>query len=114
MDTPASQDPTTNAAAEAGSVPNLWRKNEPASLPNQPPAATPRRRVFLWLLAFLALGAALISVLAWMRPIPRPYFAPLWISDYQFRPFHSPPFSKQDQQALTEGNYFAQGRIQLR
>ena len=99
--------------ADNGEVPSQWRREEPAVVPGEV-TATPRRRVFLWLLGFLLICAASISVITWLRPSPKPYFAPLWIGELQNRPFDTTPYSKQDHAALSEGNYFAKGRIQLK
>src|SRR5690349_18917122 len=108
--TPKQPDSTGNPDPAGGPVPALWRREEPAVVPGEV-AATPRRQVFLWLLGFLLICGASVSVIAWLRPSPKPYFAPLWISERQNRPFVTTPYSKQDHAALIGGDYFAKGRI---
>ncbi len=99
---------------EADVVFALWRDETPAKLPGIPPSATPRRAAFLWLLALLVVAGVIVDVFAWIRPTPKPYLAPVWISVYQSRPLHTPPFSAQDSKALREGEYFTKGHIQFK
>lgn len=106
-------DAAPNPGQTGGDVSPVWRREEPAVVPGEV-TATPRRKVFLWLLGFLLICAASISVLTWLRPYPKPYFAPIWISETQNRPFDTTPYSKQDHAALIAGDYFAKGRIQLK
>src|SRR5438105_3969865 len=60
-----------------------WREEKRFQAPLIRRALARRRRIFPLLAASLVVIAALVALLYWARPIPHPYFVPLWITQYQ-------------------------------
>jgi hypothetical protein len=97
-------DEPTTAADPA--VPNLWR--DTVSFREQVLRASQakRRKIFKVLLAMLVLVGGIMAMLLWLVPIPQPYFAGAWITDYQSR--QMPPLleATHDRDAFRDGGYF--------
>ena len=49
----------------------------------------------------------LLGLLGWIRPLPRPYLFPVWVSSYQSRQISFLPGAEQDLHALNRGGYIS-------
>src|SRR5262245_37570594 len=87
-------------------VPSLWR--DTVSLREQMLRASQakRRKILKVLLFMVAVVTAVMVMLLWLVPIPHPYFAGAWITDYQSRQL--PPLlpAEHDRDAFRDGTYF--------
>jgi hypothetical protein len=65
-----------------------------------------QRRVFLTLALMAALAGTVAGFLSWLHPEPRPYFVPLFVTNYRSRLLSDNPLADRDRQALRDGGYF--------
>lgn len=85
----------------------LWRRNPTASGSTKRQADRRRWRIFVLLASILALAGVLLGLLGWIRPLPRPYLFPVWVSTYQSRQISFLPWAEQDLHALNRGGYIS-------
>ncbi|WP_406695657.1 carboxypeptidase regulatory-like domain-containing protein [Singulisphaera sp. Ch08] len=85
----------------------LWRQNPTASGSAKRQADRRHWRIFVLLASILALAGVLLGLLGWIRPLPRPYLFPLWVSSYQSRKISFLPWAEQDLHALSRGGYIS-------
>jgi hypothetical protein len=92
--------------------PAPWRHEKTEGLPAAS-KVSPRRRVAIGVLAFLATGLVTYGTLLWLRPLPRPVLFTWGPSEYPLLPFGSVRFASQDFAAFAEANWFTQKPLQL-
>src|SRR5439155_2892005 len=97
--------------ADRHNPPRGWRgasaSRTPASATTRPSAPSNRRKqIFTLLAVMLALAGVLIGIIYLIRPTPRPYFVPIFISEYTKRQIPVNFQAESDRKALVEGNYF--------
>src|SRR5262249_6736199 len=63
-------------------------------------------RIYLLLLAMMALGGAFAGLLTWVHPVRGAYFLPLWITEYESRLLPVNAQADHDRAAFQEGGYF--------
>jgi hypothetical protein len=92
--------------ASISPVARRWCEEPPA--PAQVVRLSRRQAVFPVLTVMLAFCGVIVGLLSWLRPLPRPYFVPLWITEYESREIPFLPGTRADRDALCQGNYFVQ------
>jgi hypothetical protein len=93
-------------------TPAEWRHEQTEGLPSVA-KVSPRRRVAIGVLTFLAAGLVAYGALLWLRPLPRPVLFTWGPSEYPLLPFGTIPFTTQDRAAFTEASWFTQKPLQL-
>jgi hypothetical protein len=95
--------------------PRGWRGTPaggtPASGASYRPAASSgkSRQIFTVLAVMLALAGVVAGLLYLLRPSPKPYFIPVFITEYKYRQIPVNSQAERDRQALVDGNYFEHG-----
>jgi len=84
----------------------LWRQTPTASRSTKGQADR-RWSIFVLLASILVLAGSLVGLLGWIRPLPRPYLFPVWVSSYQSRQLSFIPWAERDFLALSRGGYFS-------
>lgn len=97
--------------ADRHNPPRGWRGasgTTPASGAIQRPAgsSSKRKQIFTILAVMLALVGGVLGLLYLIRPAPRAYFVPLFITEYKFRQIPVNFLAEPDREALVEGKYF--------
>jgi hypothetical protein len=89
------------------SVPRRWRDiDSQDALEAWPPGSSGHSKPFRLLVFFLLLTSLLVGLGYWVRPLPHPFFVPLWIARYADTALPTPAWTGQDRDALIQGNYF--------
>jgi hypothetical protein len=91
------------SSASSSPIPPVWRQNPTASGSAKRQVDRRRWRIIVLLACILALAGALLGLLGWIRPVPRPYLFPLWVSTYQSHQIPFLPWAEQDLQVLNGG-----------
>ncbi|SIO60646.1 Carboxypeptidase regulatory-like domain-containing protein [Singulisphaera sp. GP187] len=94
----------SNPSHSPSSISPLWRQNPTASGSMKRQADRRHWRIFVLLACILALAGVLIGLLGWIRPLPRPYLFPIWVSSYQSRQISFLPWAEQDLHAMSRGD----------
>src|SRR5688572_11136617 len=104
---------TSNAPGETTpATPRRWDLELPVKPTAAQRAAARRRRIFVVAAVMLGLVGAFVGLLSWVHAVPRPYFLPLWITEYAARPMPFNPQATQDREALRAGGYFERINVQ--
>ena len=88
-------DPAPNA------IPSAGREGPPEDLSARR-ARERRRKVFTLQVLILATAGAIVVMLLWIRPIPRPRFLPLWVARYRAPQVPTVPMAEPDLKLVTE------------
>lgn len=66
-----------------------------------------QRKIHVILALMLALAGVCAGLLTWLRPVPPPFFVPLWITEYESRLLPVEEQAVPDRTALCTGGYFS-------
>jgi hypothetical protein len=97
--------------ADRHNPPRGWRGAQPSGTPasatsHQTSASSGKRKqIFTVLAVMLALAGAVVGIVYSLGPAPKPYFVPLFITEYS-APVPVNFMAEPDRLALVEGNYF--------
>ena len=95
--------------------PRGWRGTQAGGTPSSGapyrPTASPgkSRQIFTVLAVMLALAGVVAGLLYLLRPSPKPYFIPVFITEYKYRQIPVSSQAERDRQALVDGKYFEHG-----
>jgi len=89
------------AESSPGAAPS-WRENAGSGGADARPTHAGRgKKLFLTLAALLAVAGAIVGLLLYLRPAPRPAFVTLWITEYKDPGIPLIPYAEQDRAALS-------------
>jgi len=95
--------------------PRGWRGTPAGGAPSsgasyRPAASSGKsRQIFTVLAVMLALAGVVAGLLYLLRPSPKPYFIPVFITEYKYRQIPVSSQAERDRQALVDGKYFEHG-----
>jgi hypothetical protein len=98
--------------ADRHNPPRGWRDASAGGTPESSASSRPKgssnkgKQIFTVLAVMLALAGAVVGILYLIRPTPRPYFVPIFITEYTKRQIPVNFQAESDRKALVEGNYF--------
>lgn len=87
-------------------IPRLWRQDDPSAR-RVDPGSRHRRVIFTLQAAIMALAGAIVGMLSFISPAPRPRLIPLFVARHTTDRLPSPPMARNDLRNLDGRWYFA-------